>query len=45
MAGTLVAITLFSFLGMKVEEAKLYHFESEKRKIFRTAKSARATGA
>jgi aquaporin Z len=42
--GTLAAIALFSFLGMKVEEAKLYHFESDQRKIFQTAKS-RATGA
>jgi aquaporin Z len=35
--GALAAITLFSFLGMKVEHAKLYHFESDERKVFRTA--------
>jgi aquaporin Z len=34
--GTFAAIMLFSFLGMKVEEAKLYHFESDQRKVFRT---------
>lgn len=37
--GTLVAITVFSFLGKRIEEAKLYHFESDERKIFRTARS------
>jgi len=35
--GTLASIALFSFLGMKVEEAKLYHFESQDRKVFRTS--------
>ena len=45
MLGTLAGIALFSFLGMKVEEAKLYHFESDQRKIFRTGKSSRAAGA
>lgn len=42
--GTLASITLFAFLGMKVEEAKLYHFESEQRKVFRTAKPAGTAG-
>lgn len=40
--GAVAAIALFSFLGMKVEEAKLYHFESDQRKVFRKASS---TGA
>jgi len=38
------AIALFSFLEMKVEEAKLYHFETDQRKIFRSPRS-RAAGA
>ena len=42
--GSLASITLFSFLGMKVEEAKLYHFESEQRKVFRTVKPAGTAG-
>jgi aquaporin Z len=40
IAGTMAAICLFSFLGMKVEEARLYHFESEQRKVFRAVKPA-----
>ena len=43
-AGTLASITLFSFLGMKVEEARLYYFESEQRKVFRAVQSGRDTG-
>jgi aquaporin Z len=42
--GTLASIALFSFLGMKVEEAKLYHFESEERRVFRNVKSQDAAG-
>jgi aquaporin Z len=45
MLGTLAAITLFSFLGMKVEEAKLYYFENEQRKVFRPVKSPGTQGA
>ena len=45
MLGALAGIALFSFLGMKVEEAKLYHFENDQRKIFRATKSSRAAGA
>jgi aquaporin Z len=36
LIGTLVSISIFSFLGKRIEEAKLYHFESDQRKIFRT---------
>ena len=43
VAGTLASVALFSFLGMKVQEAKLYHFENEQRKMFKTAKAAPAT--
>ncbi|HEY7386926.1 MAG TPA: aquaporin [Bryobacteraceae bacterium] len=43
MLGTLAGIALFSFLGMKVEEAKLYYFENDQRKIFRA--TARRAGA
>jgi aquaporin Z len=35
IAGSLLAILFFSFLGMRVEEAKLYHFESDHRRVFR----------
>lgn len=44
IAGAVAAISLFSFLGMKVEEAKLYHFESPERKVFRTARPADTAG-
>jgi len=42
--GTIASISLFSFLGMKVEEAKLYHFESDERRVFRTAKPQGTAG-
>jgi aquaporin Z len=35
--GTLLSISIFSFLGKRIEEAKLYHFESDQRKIFRSS--------
>jgi len=42
LLGMAIAILLFSFLGMKVEEARLYYFESSDRKVFRAAKSTHA---
>jgi aquaporin Z len=33
--GTLLAVLFFSFLGMRVEEARLYHFENDRRRVFR----------
>ena len=41
LLGMVVAILFFSFLGLKVEQAKLYHFESDDRKAFRAANAAR----
>lgn len=37
--GMVVAISLFSFLGMRVEQARLYHFEADSRRVFREPKS------
>lgn len=36
MAGALVAIVACSFLAKRIEVAKLYHFESDRRRLFRT---------
>jgi aquaporin Z len=44
LAGTLASVALFTFLGMKVQEAKLYHFENDQRKIFRTRESTGTIG-
>ena len=37
--GTLVAILACSFLAKRIEVAKLYHFESDRRRFFHTSKS------
>jgi len=36
VTGTLLAILVFSFLAKEIEVAKLYHFESDRRRLFRT---------
>ena len=36
LIGTFLAILVFSFLAKRIEVAKLYHFESDRRRIFRT---------
>ena len=36
VAGTVVAILVFSFLAKRIEVAKLYHFESHRRRFLRT---------
>lgn len=36
LVGTLASIAVFSFMGKRIEEAKLYHFESELRRMFRS---------
>jgi aquaporin Z len=36
VVGMLAAIIGFSFLGQRIEVAKLYHFESDERRFFRT---------
>lgn len=36
LGGALASIIIFSFLTEKIEEAKLYHFECDQRKLFRT---------
>ena len=36
LVGTFLAILVFSFLAKRIEVAKLYHFESDRRRLFRT---------
>ena len=36
LIGTFLAILVFSFLAKRIEVAKLYHFESDRRRMFRT---------
>jgi aquaporin Z len=36
LVGMFLAILVFSFLAKRIEVAKLYHFESDRRRIFRT---------
>ena len=36
VVGTVVAILVFSFLAKRIEVAKVYHFESDRRRLFRT---------
>jgi aquaporin Z len=36
VGGTLVAVLVFSFLAKRIEVAKLYHFESDRRRFFHT---------
>jgi len=36
MTGMFLAILVFSFLAKRIEVAKLYHFESDRRRLFRT---------
>lgn len=37
LIGVLVGIAMFSFLAKRIEVAKVYHFESDRRRLFRTA--------
>ena len=39
LIGMLAAILVFSFLAKRIEVAKLYHFESDRRQLFRTYRS------
>ena len=39
LIGTLVAILVFSFLAKRIEVAKVYHFESDRRRFFHTRSS------
>lgn len=36
MIGVLAGIAVFSFLARRIEVAKVYHFESDRRRLFRT---------
>ena len=36
LIGMFLAILVFSFLAKRIEVAKLYHFESDRRRVFRT---------
>jgi aquaporin Z len=36
LLGTLIGIAVFSFLAKRIEVAKVYHFESDRRRWFRT---------
>jgi aquaporin Z len=36
LAGMFLAVLVFSFLAKRIEVAKLYHFESDRRRMFRT---------
>ena len=36
LIGVVVGIAVFSFLAKRIEVAKLYHFESDRRRLFRT---------
>jgi aquaporin Z len=40
LIGVLVGIAAFSFLAKRIEVAKLYHFESDRRRLFRTVTSS-----
>jgi aquaporin Z len=44
MAGTLLALLLFSFLANRIEVAKLYHFDTQHDRLFRKEKAAAAGG-
>jgi aquaporin Z len=37
LIGTLVAVVVFSFLAKRIEVAKLYHFESDRRRFFHSS--------
>jgi aquaporin Z len=39
LIGVLIGITVFSFLAKRIEVAKVYHFESDRRRLFRTVAS------
>ncbi|HMK38539.1 MAG TPA: aquaporin [Bacteroidota bacterium] len=39
LAGVLAGIAIFSFLARRIEVAKLYYFESDRRRLFRTVSS------
>ena len=39
LIGVLIGIAAFSFLARRIEVAKLYHFESDRRRLFRTITS------
>jgi len=40
MIGTLAGVAVFSFLARRIEVAKVYHFESDRRRLFRTITSS-----
>lgn len=39
LIGVLVGVAVFSFLARRIEVAKVYHFESDRRRLFRTVTS------
>jgi aquaporin Z len=44
LLGTLAAILACSFLAQRIEVAKLYHFESDRRRLFRGGTSSLQSG-
>ncbi len=40
LLGMLIGIVVFSFLAKRIEMAKVYHFESDRRRLFRTMASS-----
>jgi len=36
LIGVLIGVAVFSFLARRIEVAKVYHFESDRRRLFRT---------
>ena len=45
LIGVLVGIAAFSFLARRIEVAKVYHFESDRRRLFRTITSSERSDA
>jgi aquaporin Z len=45
LIGVLVGIAVFSFLAKRIEVAKVYHFESDRRRLFRTEAASRESEA
>lgn len=45
LVGVLVVIAVFSFLARRIEVAKGYHFESDRRRLFRTMTSSEQSNA
>jgi aquaporin Z len=44
LIGMLVGVAIFSSLAKRIEVAKLYHFESDRRRLFRTEAASREPG-